>query len=276
MLALQEILENDGVWTGCPNSRDYKTIIGNFQIEFCRLPFGRFLGILWRQFRSVGNSGRFCSNMGKQSWAPMKRWDMIFRADQLREKFHGARAKVKSFRSLSSKLHTARLWKKVIISKWPCKMGSAQSQTLRFCISTISNFTENRQVDTMYHLPTTMCSEQTTPNNLTITNKVMIGKNFLYNDCFWLVFTGRLMADAWCPLIIEFRSILSSESIQSIHQNYQGFWPMNLHTSPSFNVGGGEGDHNSGGFLKTKKTEVYRLWVFFAHEIWNLKSDDDF
>ena len=46
MLALQEILENDGVWTGCPNSRDYKTIIGNFQIEFCRLPFGRFLGIL--------------------------------------------------------------------------------------------------------------------------------------------------------------------------------------------------------------------------------------
>jgi len=122
--------------------------LGIFRSSFVGFPLEDFWGFF---------EGNFV--LGKQSWARMKRWDMIFRVDQLREKFHGARAKVKSFRSLLSKLHTARLWKKVIISKWPCKMGSAQSQNLRFCISTISNLAENRQVDTMYHLPTTMCSE---------------------------------------------------------------------------------------------------------------------
>ena len=56
------------------------------------------------------------------------------------------------------------------------------------------------------------------------------------------------MPDApyWIQIHFEFW-IHPSKSIK-IPGNYQGFWPMNLHTSPSFNVGGGEGDHNSGGF----------------------------
>ena len=129
MLASQEILENHGVWTGCPNSRDYKTIIGNFQIEYCRLPLEDF----WDSLEAISFCRKFRQILLKQTvMSTDEKMGHDLPCGPIAGEISWGQSKGQTIQAPH-----CQILKKVIISKWPCKMGSAQSQTLRFCISTI-------------------------------------------------------------------------------------------------------------------------------------------